>query len=75
MNIRCWWHIAAGILTVWSFLASPALPLVCAIGYLYYQRQQDKNLATLSYMDIYEWLVVVYINVAVIVPLRLWGVL
>jgi len=75
MEVRCRWHIAAGIVTAWSFLGSPAFPLICGIGYLYYQRQQDKNLATLSYLDIYEWLVTVHINVAVIVPLRMWGLI
>lgn len=73
MNIRCRWHIAAGIITAWSFLASVALPIVCALAFLFYQKQQDKNRGTHSYLDIYEWAVVVYINVAVIVPLRIWG--
>ena len=73
MSIRCRWHVIAGIITAWSFLASPALPIVCALGYLYYQKQQDRNTGGQSYLDIYEWAVIVYINVAVIIPLRLWG--
>lgn len=74
MSIRCYWHIAAGIITAWSFLASPALPIVCALAFLCYEKQQDANLETHSYLDIYEWAVVVYINAAVIIPLRLWGI-
>ena len=75
MKFRCRWHIAAGIITVWSALGSPAFPIVVAAGYLYYQKQQDKNLGTLSYLDIYEWLVVVCINVAVAVPLKVMGLI
>ncbi len=48
---------------------------VVALGYLYYQRQQDRNLGTFSYLDIYEWLVVVCINVAAFVPLKVMGLI
>ena len=73
--MRCWWHIAAGIITVWSVLASPAFPIICALGYLFYQKQQDANRGTHSYLDIYEWTVAVYINIAVIVPLKVIGLI
>ena len=75
LEVRCRWHIAAGIITVWSALGSMAFPFVVALGYLYYQRQQDRNLGSSSYLDIYEWLVVVCINVAAFVPLKVMGLI
>ncbi len=62
----------AATLTVWSVLVSVALPIVCAWGFIEYEKQQDKNKDTESYLDIYEWDVALYINVAILI---FWKVL
>ena len=72
---RSRWHITAGILTVWSILGGLSLPIICALAFLFYEVQQDRNKGTQSYLDIYEWAVTVYINVAIFISLKLGGIL
>lgn len=65
LKVRCWAHIALGIMvgSLWIFGVAPAI--ICAVlayAYVSYQKQQDKNKLTQSYLDIREFAVVVAVT-------------
>jgi len=75
LKVRHWAHYAAGIVSAFSSLVSPALPAVGVVCFLVYEIKQDRDTGSVSFLDIYEYCVGYYIAAAVLIGLKIMGVL
>ena len=75
MRIRCVWHyiagFIAGIVGAWCWGA----PVAGTIAFVSYEVWQDTKKHTVSYMDIWEFCIGLFIGFATMIPLKVMGVI
>lgn len=75
MRIRCYWHYIAGFLAGFSGCWNAGLPIAGTICFLAYEIKQDIDKHTISYLDIQEFCIGLFIGIATIIPIKILGVL